>query len=128
MSRKLPIKVAKGFRKRKGWKEMQTTTKRDLCEKIVRKSDNSQLLVKETIQMFLDRIVHELSQGNRIELRDFGVFEVKQRAGRKARNPRTGEEAFVPAKNVVVFKVGKLMKEKVNNNNTTTSDQAENQV
>ncbi|HJO56156.1 MAG TPA: HU family DNA-binding protein, partial [Candidatus Scalindua sp.] len=51
---------------------MQTTTKRDLCEKIVRKTDNSQLVVKETIQMFLDRIVHELSQGNRIELRDFG--------------------------------------------------------
>ena len=43
------------------------------------------------------------------------MFEVKQRAARKARNPRTGEEAFVPAKNVVVFKVGKLMKEKVNN-------------
>ena len=65
--------------------------------------------------MFLDRIVEELSQGNRIELRDFGVFEVKKRAARKARNPRTGEEAFVPAKNVVVFKVGKLMKERVNN-------------
>ena len=94
---------------------MQTTTKRDLCEKIVRKTNNSQLLVKETIQMFLDIIVQELSQGNRIELRDFGVFEVKQRAARKARNPRTGEEAFVPAKNVVVFKVGKLMKERVNN-------------
>jgi integration host factor subunit beta len=93
---------------------MQTTTKRDLCEKIVRNTNSSQLVVKETVQMFLDRIVQELSQGNRIELRDFGVFEVKKRAARKARNPRTGEEAFVPAKNVVVFKVGKLMKEKVN--------------
>lgn len=93
---------------------MQTTTKRDLCEKIVRKTNNSQLVVKETVQMLLDRIVQELSQGNRIELRDFGVFEVKQRAARKARNPRTGEEAFVPAKKVVLFKVGKLMKEKVN--------------
>lgn len=99
---------------------MQTTTKRDLCEKIVRKTNNSQLLVKETIQMFLDRIVQELSQGNRIELRDFGVFEVKQRAARKARNPRTGEEAYVPAKSVVVFKVGKLMKEEVNNNSNPT--------
>jgi len=127
MSRKLSIKLVKGFRKRKGSKEMQTTTKRDLCEKIVRKTENSQLLVKETIQMFLDRVVYELSQGNRIELRDFGVFEVKQRAGRKARNPRTGEEAFVPAKNVVVLKVGKLMKERVNNN-TTTPDQTDNQA
>ena len=94
---------------------MQTTTKKDLCENIVRITNSSQLAVKETIQMFLDRVVKELSQGNRIELRDFGVFEVKKRASRKARNPRTGEEAFVPAKNVVVFKVGKLMKEKVNN-------------
>ena len=98
---------------------MQTTTKRDLCEKIVKKTNNSQLLVKETIQMFLDKIVQELSHGNRIELRDFGVFEVKQRAARKARNPRTGDEAFVPAKKVVVFKVGKLMKEKVNTAQTT---------
>ena len=99
---------------------MQTTTKRDLCEKIVRNTNSSQLVVKETVQMFLDRIVQELSQGNRIELRDFGVFEVKQRAARKARNPRTGEEAFVPAKNVVVFKVGKLMKEKVNDSQITS--------
>ena len=104
---------------------MQTTTKRDLCEKIVRKTNNSQLLVKETIQMFLDRIVGELSQGNRIELRDFGVFEVKKRAARKARNPRTGEEAFVPAKSVVVFKVGKLMKESVNNSPINNSNTAE---
>ncbi len=102
---------------------MQTTTKRDLCEMIVKKTNISQLVVKETIQMFLDRIVQELSQGNRIELRDFGVFGVKQRAARKARNPRTGEEAFVPAKNVVVFKVGKLMKEKVNNVQTINSPQ-----
>ncbi len=100
---------------------MQTTTKRDLCEKIVKKTNNTQLIVKETIQMFLDRIIQELAQGNRIELRDFGVFEVKQRAARKARNPRTGEEAFVPAKNVVVFKVGKLMKDKVNNNQISKS-------
>ncbi len=118
------MKYAKRLSQVKGVREMKTTTKRDLCEKIVRKTDNSQLLVKETIQMFLDRIVHELSQGNRIELRDFGVFEVKQRAGRKARNPRTGEEAFVSDKNVVVFKVGKLMKKRVNNS-TTTPDQSE---
>jgi integration host factor subunit beta len=76
--------------------------------------------------MFLDRIVEELSQGNRIELRDFGVFEVKKRAARKARNPRTGEEAFVPAKNVVVFKVGKLMKERVNNSASNNADNSAN--
>ena len=62
--------------------------------------------------MFLDRIVEELSQGNRIELRDFGVFEVKKRAARKARNPRTGEEAFVPAKKCRCFQGGKINERK----------------
>ncbi|HHT9156820.1 MAG TPA: HU family DNA-binding protein [Candidatus Tripitaka californicus] len=79
---------------------MQTITKRDVCEKIARKTENT-------------HTISELAQGHRIELRDFGVFEIRQRAARKARNPRTGAEAFVPAKNVVVFKVGKLMRERV---------------
>ncbi|HHT9129255.1 MAG TPA: HU family DNA-binding protein [Candidatus Brocadiaceae bacterium] len=100
---------------------MQTTTKRDLCEKIARRIDNTHMVVKKTIQMFLDEIVSELAQGRRIELRDFGVLEIRQRAARKARNPRTGAVAFVPAKNVVVFKVGKLMREKVGS--TTKSQQ-----
>lgn len=99
----------------KGEIVMQTTTKRDLCEKIARRTNNTHMIVKKTIQMFLDEIISELAQGNRIELRDFGVFEIRQRAARKARNPRTGEVAFVPSKNVVVFKVGKLMREKVGN-------------
>ncbi len=92
---------------------MQTITKRDVCEQIARKTNNTHTTVKETVQMFLDEVISELSQGHRIELRDFGVFEIRQRAARKARNPRTGAEAFVPAKNVVVFKVGKLMRERV---------------
>ncbi|HLA37241.1 MAG TPA: HU family DNA-binding protein [Candidatus Brocadiales bacterium] len=91
----------------------QTITKRDVCEKIARKTENTHTIVKETVQLFLDELISELAQGHRIELRDFGVFEIRQRAARKARNPRTGAEAFVPAKNVVVFKVGKLMRERV---------------
>jgi integration host factor subunit beta len=92
---------------------MQTITKRDICEKIAKRTDNTHTIVKETVQLFLDELINSLSQGQRIELRDFGVFEIRQRAARKARNPRTGAEAFVPAKNVVVFKVGKLMRERV---------------
>jgi integration host factor subunit beta len=91
---------------------METITKRDICEKIARKTNNTHAIIKETVQLFLDEMINELAQGNRIELRDFGVFEIRQRAARKARNPRTGEEAFVPAKNVVVFKVGKLMRDR----------------
>ena len=98
---------------------MQTTTKRDMCEKIARRTDNTHIIVKEIIQMFLDEIIDELSDSKRIELRDFGVFEIRKRAARKARNPRTGEVAYVPEKSVVVFKVGKLMKEKVCNSVTS---------
>lgn len=94
---------------------MHTVTKRDVCEKIAQKTNNTHIIVKETIQMFLDEIITELSKGRRIELRDFGVFEIRKRAARKARNPRTGDVAYVPEKNVVVFKVGKQMKEKVGN-------------
>lgn len=92
---------------------MGTITKKDLCEKVAQRTDNQNVKVKEDIQTFLEEIVNELSQGNRIELRDFGVFEIRKRAARKARNPRTGEEAFVPPRNAVIFKVGKLMREKV---------------
>ena len=98
---------------------MQTTTKRDLCEKIARRTDNTHIIVKEIIQMFLDEIIDELTESKRIELRDFGVFEIRKRAARKARNPRTGEVAYVPEKSVVVFKVGKLMKEKVCNSKSS---------
>lgn len=98
---------------------MQTTTKRDLCEKIARRTDNTHIVAKELIQYFLDEIIIELSKGKRIELRDFGVFEIRKRAARKARNPRTGEVAYVPEKSVVVFKVGKLMKEKVYKSGTS---------
>lgn len=94
---------------------MQTTTKRDVCENIAKKAERTHIVVKEIIQMFLDEIIAELSEGRRIELRDFGVFETRTRAARKARNPRTGEVAYVPKKDVVTFKVGKLMKERVCN-------------
>ena len=65
------------------------------------------------IQLFLDEIIRELSQGNRLEFREFGVFEIKERAPRKAQNPRTLEKVHVPAKRVVKFKVGRLMRERV---------------
>lgn len=65
------------------------------------------------MQCTLDAIVEAIAESGGIELRNFGVFKVKQRAPRKARNPRTGEEVMVPAKKVVVFKAGRLMEEKI---------------
>jgi len=73
----------------------------------------TQLKTKEIVQKTFDAIVEALVEERRIELRNFGVFEVKRRAARKARNPRTGDRVVVPAKFVVIFKPGKEMEERV---------------
>ena len=73
----------------------------------------TQLKTKEIVQKTFDAIVETLVDERRIELRNFGVFEVKKRAARKARNPRTGTKVHVPAKFVVTFKPGKEMEERV---------------
>ena len=73
----------------------------------------TQLKTKEIVQKTFDAIVRTLVEDSRIELRNFGVFEVKKRAARKARNPRTGDKVSVPEKFVVTFKPGKEMEERV---------------
>jgi integration host factor subunit beta len=92
---------------------MATITKKELVSRIAEKTGQTKVVTKDIIQMFLDEIIDELGQGNRLEFREFGVFEIKERAARKAQNPRTLEKVHVPAKRVVKFKVGRLMKEKV---------------
>jgi len=68
---------------------------------------------KRSCKKTFDAIIESLVREQRIELRNFGVFEVKPRAARKARNPRTGEQVDVPRKHVVTFKPGKYMEAKV---------------
>ena len=68
-------------------------------------------MVKHIIQAFLDEIISELSKGNRLEFRDFGVFETRTRAARTAQNPKTLEPVEVPAKRTVKFKPGRLLKQ-----------------
>ena len=80
---------------------------------IAKKTDVEQQKVKQIVQMTLDGIIEVLSTEKRIELRNFGVFEVRTRKSRKARNPRTGEEVMVPSKQVVAFKAGKIMDERI---------------
>lgn len=92
---------------------MQTITKKQLTDKIADQLGHKRALVKDVVQLFLDEIVNELAEGNRLEFRDFGVFETKQRKPRIAQNPRTMERVPVPVKWTVKFKVGRLMKEKV---------------
>ena len=88
-------------------------TKKDMVKEISEALGLTQLKTKEIVQKTFDAIVKTLVESGRIELRNFGVFEVKQRAARKARNPRTGAKVFVPQKYVVTFKPGKEMEEKV---------------
>lgn len=89
------------------------TTKRDIVRQIAKKLDLPQADMKNVVQSVLDAIVDALVRDGRLELREFGVFQVKLRAARKARNPKTNEEVTVPARKVVTFKPGRLMQEKV---------------
>jgi nucleoid DNA-binding protein len=88
-------------------------TKKEIVKTISEEIGMTQLKTKEIVQKTFNAIVDTLVEDHRIELRNFGVFEVKRRAARKARNPRTGEKVFVPEKFVVTFKPGKEMEEKV---------------
>jgi integration host factor subunit beta len=90
-----------------------TVTKKELVTRIAEQTGQTKVVVKEVMQCLLDEIVEELSRGNRLEFREFGVFEVRLRAARQAQNPRTLEKVLVPAKRVVKFKVGRLMRERV---------------
>lgn len=88
-------------------------TKKEIVKHISDKIGLTQLKTKEIVQLTFDAIVETLLEEKRIELRNFGVFEVKRRKARKARNPRTGQKVDVPPKNVVTFKPGKEMEERV---------------
>ena len=88
-------------------------TKKDIVRTISEEVGLTQQQTKEIVQKTFDAIIESLVRERRIELRNFGVFEVKPRAARKARNPRTGEQVDVPRKHVVTFKPGKYMEAKV---------------
>lgn len=92
---------------------MKTITKKDLVDRIAERSGNKRVVVKRIVQRFLEEIIHELGEGNRLEFRDFGVFEVRARAARIAQNPKTMEKVRVPSKRTVKFKIGRLMKERL---------------
>lgn len=93
--------------------ETKTITKRDLVQRISDSTGQTKVLVRDVIQRFLDEVSEELVRGNRLEFRKFGVFEVRSRPGRIAQNPKTLEKVKVGPKRVVKFKVGNVLKEKV---------------
>src|SRR5580700_10846074 len=92
---------------------MATITKKELIDRIADNAIQRRVQVKRVVQQFLDEIVNELGKGNRLEFRDFDVFETKIRKARKAQNPKTLEPVEVPEKRTVKFKVGRLMKQKL---------------
>ena len=94
-------------------RRVSNVTKKEIVKTISESIGMTQLKTKEIVQKTFDAIVETLVEERRIELRNFGVFEVKERAARKARNPRTGQRVDVPEKFVVTFKPGKEMEEKV---------------
>ena len=93
---------------------MPTTTKKDLIDRIAEKTQCKHVLVKTVVYRFLDEITSELAKGNRLEFRDFGVFDTRTTVARTALNPKTLEKVQVSAKRRVVFRAGRLMREGVN--------------
>jgi len=83
-------------------------------DRIAEKTQSNQIIVKTVVQQFLDEINSELAKNNRLEFRDFGVFEVKEQAARTSHNPKTLEPVKIPAKRKVKFKMGRAMREGMN--------------
>ena len=93
---------------------MHTVTKKELVDRIAEQTGSKRIVVKQIVQSFLDETIEELGRGNRLEFRDFGVFEIKQRAARIAQNPKHPEQKVrVPPKRTVKFKLGRLMKQRL---------------
>ncbi|MBI3846686.1 MAG: HU family DNA-binding protein [Planctomycetes bacterium] len=103
---------------------MATVSKRDLVLRIAARVGQSKAVTGDVIQSFLDEVIDELARGNRLEFREFGVFEVKTRAARKARNPQNGEPVQIAARTVVRFKAGRKMKATVRADSATPAPSA----
>jgi integration host factor subunit beta len=111
MARGLPTRPANVLNPFEGEALMSTITKKELIDQIAQATDIKRVAVKRIVQSFLDSIIVELGKGNRLEFRDFGVFEVKHRRARMAQNPKTLDPVKVPPKRTVKFKVGRMMKQ-----------------
>lgn len=82
-------------------------TKKEIIRDLALKYGLDQTMARKVVQGFLDKTIGILAENGRLELRNFGVFEIRQRAARKARNPKTNERILVPSKRVLTFQAGK---------------------
>ena len=92
---------------------MATISKKEIVKTVSERHGLTTTQTSQIVQVFMDQIIDELARGNRIEFREFGIFELKRRRSRTARNPKTGSSVQVPEKTVVSFKPGKVMKARV---------------
>jgi len=105
-----------------------TITKRDLVKRIADQTGQTKVLVRDILQRFLNEVSGELVSGNRLEFRKFGVFEVRQRPGRIAQNPKTLQKVVVPPKRVVKFRVGNVLKKRVEVGSEPTAQAADSRL
>jgi integration host factor subunit beta len=94
---------------------MATVSKKEICKTVCEQTGRNSYEVEQVVQAFMDGIIDTLGAGHRLEFREFGVFELRRRRARLARNPKTGSAVQVPERTVVAFKPGKVMKERVVN-------------
>ncbi len=89
-------------------------TKADLVEKVAKEAEMTKKDAEQLVEIVFDSIIGSLNGGEKIELRGFGSFRVRERNARQGRNPKTGEAVSIPAKRVAYFKPGKELKELIN--------------
>ncbi len=94
-------------------------TKADLVEEVAKATDMTKKDSEKLVEIVFDSIIESLKKGDKIELRGFGSFRVRQRGSRRGRNPKTGAPVSVPAKRVAYFKPGKELKDLINKETTT---------
>jgi integration host factor subunit beta len=92
---------------------MATVTKKELIDRIAVSTGQRRALIKRVVQMFLDEIVADLGRDNRLEFRDFGVFETRLHKARRAQNPKTLEQVRVPPRRAAKFRAGRLIKQRL---------------
>lgn len=91
----------------------KSMTKKDIVNKVTDETGVKQIDVRKVVHMTFDVIIDALASGQKIEIRNFGVFKIKSRKGRMGRNPKTGEQVPVQPRKVAVFKPGLVMRAKV---------------
>jgi integration host factor subunit beta len=100
-------------------------TKAELVEDVARAAELTKKDAERLVEIVFESIIETLNQGEKIELRGFGSFRVRERGARRGRNPKTGDPVNIPAKRVPYFKPGKELKELINEENATANTSSE---